>query len=217
MTDIVAIMISVDYEDILPYVLEANHTFFKHWYIVTEERDLVTQEMCKKYPNVEVLFFKFKDEKSEFNFGGARKYAQQIANEEFKDDYKLIIDSDICLPSNFKALVNTINIDEDTIYGTERRLVMKIEDYLNNTVSHCVVETHLKPQNRVIGFFQLYRSSFLYEDSTTCGHTDILFSNKFKKVKYLDMIVIHLGQIGQNWGGRITQKISVDQTKIKYK
>lgn len=209
MTDIVAIMISVDYEDILPYVLEANHKFFKRWYIVTEERDLVTQKLCSKYPNVEVLFFKFKDEVNEFNFGGARRYAQQIANERFKDSYKLIIDSDICLPSNFKDLVDNIEIDEDTIYGTERRLVMKIEDYLKDTVSHCVVETHLKPQNRVIGFFQLYKNDFLYEDSRTCGHVDILFSSKFKKVNYLNMIVIHLGQIGQNWGGRITQKLSV--------
>lgn len=204
--NIIAITISTNYEDLLPYIVEANAKFFKHWYIVTEESDKATQEICSKYPNIETLFFSFKTPQCAFNFGGARRFAQQIAQEKFKEDFILILDSDICLPENFKQVIDSSNLEEEIIYGATRRLVYDLKDYINNNNKHCIIDKRWVNENRVIGFFQLYKSSNLYKDSYSCAETDEQFARQFASCKFLDLIVDHIGVPGQDWCGRKSKK-----------
>jgi len=204
--NIIAITISTNYEDLLPYIVEANAKFFKHWYIVTEESDKATQEICSKYSNIEILFFTFKTAQSAFNFGGARRFAQQIAHDKFKDDLILILDSDICLPENFKQIIDSSSLEAEVIYGATRRLVYNLKDYINNNKEHCSLDKRWENENKVIGFFQLYKSSNLYKDSYNCAETDEQFAQQFTSCKFLDLIVDHIGTPGQDWNGRKSKK-----------
>jgi hypothetical protein len=200
--NIVAITVSTNYDDYLCHVLESNYKYFKHWYIITEETDKATIDLCSKYPNVEVLFFTFKDQNSVFNKGGALRYAQMLAHERFKDEWFLILDSDICLPLDFAESINKLTLDENVVYGADRRICRQISD---RNVGN-LIDTYNKVY--VIGFFQLYKCKHLYDSSYDCSKTDTDFTLKFKRFEWLNIIVDHLGDFGQNWKERISQKFS---------
>jgi hypothetical protein len=201
MKDLIAITVSVNYHNLLPLILETNHRHFKHWYIVTEKTDTETQQMCKKYPNVEVLFFEFKSPDSVFNFGGARRYGQLMANKNFKEDFKLMLDSDICLPDNFQNILESTELKEEVIYGAPRLLVDTVEEYKHPNKAY-ILDDRWVHENRVIGFFQLYKSDILYQNSFNCAVTDEEFTSKFDEKKFLNLTVHHIGQPGKNWNGR---------------
>lgn len=199
---IIAITVSTNYDDVLSHALEANHTFFKHWYIITDESDKATIELCSRYSNVEVLFFVFKTEQSNFNKGGAIYYAQTLAHERFKDEWILILDSDICLPKDFNETISNVTLDENTLYGITRKL------YDPNDMTSYKLDTRWKNSNLVIGFFQLYKYRYLYPNfSQSCSDVDCVFSNKFEKKEWLNIIADHLGEAFKNWNGRITKRL----------
>ena len=212
---LVAMTVSVNYVDILPLVLETNYQFFKHWYVVTEKEDTKTQELCSKYANVEVLFFDFKTnithccfacknlsiQKPKFNKGGALRMAQQIANENFPNEFKLIMDSDICLPPIFLDMLKKKNLQQEVLYGAPRWIYDNEDDFINKPLKRKLEDMWVK-RGIAIGFFQLYKSNNLYQDSLSCEQTDIEFCEKFKKKDFINLIINHIGKTGQYWNGK---------------
>lgn len=200
--NIVGITVSTNYYDILPIVIENNYKYFYKWIFITDLKDLKTQEIIKRYDNCEILFFDFKSNGAIFNKGGALKFAQRFLYDVFDDIPYLILDSDILLPNNFIEIINSLKIEEDTIYGCkDRKDYWSIEDFKNNKYHE------YKGINMLCGFFQLYKNNEkqpkLYPESKNAAVCDLQFSNLFSNLKFIDNLSVkHLGKECENWNGR---------------
>ena len=75
----IGITVSTNYDDILNIIMPQNYKFFEKWYIITDEKDIKTLEVIKKYnySNVEVIFYDFYANNKKFNKGGAIRYVQE--------------------------------------------------------------------------------------------------------------------------------------------
>ena len=202
--EIIAISISVHYDDILQHVLDQNSRFLKKWIIVTAPEDEKTISLIKNSgkENIHLLLYPdFYSTRNKFNKGGAVKFAQDFIDANFTSANILLLDSDIYLPDNFREQLPK-SLEEHTLYGVSERLdYWTLEDFNNNTNPHKYgTASHFL----FVGYFQLYKQSkrYKYRNSYNCSECDDLFRNKFPNRIVLDMTVKHLGQEKVNWNGR---------------
>jgi hypothetical protein len=198
----IAITVSTNYSDLLPFILNANSEFFKKWIFVTSPNDQATIDILSKNPNVIILFWDFQNSGYKFDKGGAVKLAQEYTYEHFPDEWYLLLDSDICLPFYFAFLINNLNelgsVDQEAVYGCAvRREYSKSSDY-KKSVNY--KETR---EPWVIGFFQLYRKKVFYSPSNDASQCDLDFLKHFSKHFFInDFVCNHLGSPYTNWQGR---------------
>ena len=201
--DIIAITISVNYSDILQYMLHQNSRFLYKWYIITAPQDIKTINLIENLgkDNIHILIYNgFYINGSTFNYGGARLFAQQYIDKYYTSANILFLDSDIYLPDNFMEKLPKY-IENNKIYGVLERLdYWTVDDYTNNINLHVY-----NWGNKIVGFFQLYKQnkSYKYKNSYNCSESDLHFKNSFPKHELLNMSVKHLGRDGVNWNGRI--------------
>ena len=198
--ELLAITVSVQYDDILQHMLEQNSRFIHKWFIVTSPEDKKTIELIEKTgkENIEtVIYTDFYKNNAKFNFGGARLFAQNYIDSKYKSANILFLDGDIYLPDNFmEKLPNSLM--DDTLYGTQRTDYWTLEDFRNET------NPQPKKNAKFQGYFQLYKQNtkYMYSDSYNCSKCDDIFKNTFANKIMLDICVKHLGQNGPNWDGR---------------
>jgi len=201
---IIAITVSVNYDDILTHTIKQNARFFSEWVIVTSNKDQATKAVIKKsgLSNITILYFnKFKIN-AFFNKGGAILFAQNYLLKKYnnKSPNVLLLDSDIILPDNFKDVVSGFTLENDTIYGVSNRYdYHSFFDFLNDKKGNTYWHT-----TEIVGFFQLYKLSpkYKYRDSVDCGGCDSDFRVLFPKSELLNLSVSHLGKDSINWRGR---------------
>ncbi len=182
-TNIVAITVSVNYDDVLGIILPQNAKFFKKWYIITEESDTKTRDLvtaaATSQPHIELLYYNFKQPDAPFNKGGGLREAQLHVLRTHGEVPVLILDSDIYLPDEFGTLYNSLTLQRDKLYSIIRRV--DYETYtdfkvrLNGVVHICSAD--------FIGCFQLFiqTADKLYESYKDCGQCDLIFRNLFLK------------------------------------
>lgn len=239
-----AVSICVDYADILKLVIPFNRHLFDRWVIVTAPHDKETQDLCKYYKVESVVTDKFYENNDPFNKGKA-------INEGLKrlkrTDWVLHIDSDIILPANFRQICKEDQLQKDAIYGIDRVDVVgdkKIFELLSTKHSQIMKWTYLNMNlfskykstfrlhnlnagYNVIGFFQLFHSSYLKDkqelfkpfewyptEHQTAARTDVGFQQKWalnKRLFYPGIIGYHLmselSEKGTNWEGRTSRRI----------
>jgi hypothetical protein len=201
--NIIAITISTNYSDLLDIILPQNYKFFYKWIIVTDENDIETINIIKKYnfPNVIIIFFNFYLNNLSFNHGGAIRICQKILNKSNYNGIVLNIDSDIYLPDNFNNLINNIDIQPDTIYGTENRNDFLSLEHLKNNI----VDSQFEKAQEFQGYFQLYiyNPKIIANNSINCSQWDSDFKDNFQnKIIIKNLCVSHLGLSGIHWNGR---------------
>ena len=194
--NITAITVSVNYSDLLQVCIEKNYTFFEKWYIVTDINDTKTQELCNKYKNIILLYFNFTENGNIFNKGGGLKLAQTYAHTFHPNNYFLIIDSDICLPKNFKDIIESQPYKNQTVYCAQRNIYKNLNCFLNQEI--------LATDNRLfLGFFQFYKGRYFYSDSFDASKCDEQFVTLFKdRYTIPHLCVDHIGLPDLNWQGR---------------
>jgi hypothetical protein len=225
--DMIAISVSTNYDDLLAIILPQNCKFFTKWYIITRPDDEKTIRVAEKYPNVELLFFDFfkpitttelivLDRRSRrrriarehvitptFNKGGAIRMCQQKLTEEGYLGPVLLLDSDIYLPDIFPTIIESLTIDNATLYGTTARY-----DYHSKFAFENRFPDSIYPGSQEFhGYFQLYRHepTLLYNESNNCSTCDIDFRALFPHKNIIkNMCVYHLGKPGVNWNMRLT-------------
>ena len=193
-----AITISTNYSDILPYTLEANRKFLKNWIFVTDVNDTKTIEILKKEPTITILYWDFQNGGRSFDKGGAVRYAQEYLYSKFPNDWYLILDSDICLSSNFYLDLN--KLDENIAYGcSTRHDFYKLSDYRNNRNFY-----NCPTYNFPLGFFQLYKQHRYYEPSHSAASCDDQFIKRsFSHWEMFNHFTCnHLVRNEVNWTGR---------------
>ena len=191
-TKIIAITVSTNYVDKLKLIIK-NKDLFHKWYIITSKDDTdtinyITNLDCN---NIELLFFDFNSNNSIFNFGGARRHGQLQCND---DDIVLFLDSDIILPNNFLQIINTINFENNVLYGIRHRYDYHSKESFKNNTPDQIHDMSI--HKFIFGFFQLYKhnSNLLYNNSNTASVTDLEFNHKFrKKILITDIICKHIG------------------------
>ena len=209
-----AVTVSVNYSDFLCHTLEENKKLFDKWVIVTDTKDIETKELCDKYKDFNVvcvqtdLFY----QKALFN-----KYAG--VNEGLKlidtDAWVLFIDSDIVLHEQTRRVLESIDLEEDTIYGVDRVNCKGYENWFNFKIKrNLVVDNWLLTtagfdlgarlvhyygyENgdgkfagwNPLGFFQLaHHSAFdMYpQNSIGADHCDLVFARQWPRNKRVNI------------------------------
>jgi hypothetical protein len=198
--EIIALTVSVNYDDILKHIIEQNSKFFLKWFIVTSPEDTKTIELIESFrkDNIEILIYNdFYKNHSKFNKGGAVLFGQTHIETVYSSANILILDSDIYLPDNFLSKLPD-SIAEDTIYSTYNRSDYFTLNNFINDIPNCVWK------NEFYGYFQLYKmnNKYLYSDSFNCAACDDEFRDKFQTRIIVDMRLKHLGGNMRNWNGR---------------
>ena len=204
----IAITVSVQYSDKLPYIL-SNMDHLEYWYFVVDRNDTPTLHLLKsvqkKHESVRLLFFDaFRIPGATFNKSGALRYAQTVVHEAHPDDFILILDSDIVLPSQFSETLSTIDLEKTCLYGCRRFDFASKQDFLNQKGHpYATLKKH-----HFVGYFQMYfRKDALYAPfSVHCGDCDVDFLETYfpKASRHLlpEISVQHLGHSLMNWNGR---------------
>lgn len=200
----IAITVSTNYDDILDVIISQNYLFFEKWYIITDKNDTKTIDVIKKYnfSNILILFYDFFTGNKIFNKGGAIKYCQKeiIGNLNYRGNI-VILDSDIWLPDNFNEIIEDIIVEDNQLYGTNKRYdYYSYENFKNNQI-----DFDYPWSKEFQGYFQLYKYDInkLYDDSDNCSGCDLQFLRFFTKKTILSNLnVSHLGKHGINWNKR---------------
>ena len=208
----------VNYADYFKYSLESAVGVFTKLYVVTDTNDKATEELCRKYDFVELIktdvFYRggsFFDKGAGINLG-----LSKIGTN--KSNWVLIFDADIVFPPYFKRYMDTRSLNTTTLYGAIRHFAETPEEfdsYKSSGRDFTALPKAYSPRGMPIGYFQLFNSLNFKsskignqpypEHHRDASHSDLLFSGKFKKKTTLKSVrVVHLGEIEQNWQGRVT-------------
>jgi len=192
--NIIAITVSVNYTEILSYVIEQNKNFFTEWIIVTDRNDIRTIALLKQYPEITTLYFNFKKYGNKFNKGGGIRMAQKHAYKKYPNDWYLIIDSDISIRSA-EPLNSIGDLDKNYLYScNDRRNYLRYSD-LKHSVNY---ELYNWPH---VGYFQLYCEKKFYIDWPDASTCDNKFVQEFRNTTILEGIGCnHLGKDGNHDG-----------------
>jgi hypothetical protein len=200
---LIAITVSTNYSDLLPYIIESNIKYFDKWIFITSKNDIDTISQLSNKDKIQILTYDFQNSDKIFDKGGAILNAQDYVYEKYPDDWYLLIDSDICLSDNFLDFLAEINnsVEEDTLYGASRRLNFGSLQDFKNIQNH--TDYTQSASSMIDGYFQLYKSKFYYSKSMDASECDWTFNYSFKYKKHLNSFTCHhLGKNG-NWKGRI--------------
>lgn len=248
-----AVTVCVNHADILRITIPQNRHLFDNWIIVTSPEDKETQDLCKYYKIKHIVTNKFYENGDVFN------KAKGI-NEGFKQlkrtDWVLHLDADIILPANFRQICKEDQLQKDAIYGIDRVDVIGDEKifellttkhsqimkwtYLNTDIEKRFRSTfrlhNLNAGYNIIGFFQLFYSSYLKEKQElfkpfrwypeihqTAARTDVAFQQQWplnKRLFYPGIIGYHImsedSPKGTNWEGRKSRRIGSKGETFKY-
>jgi len=190
-----AITVCVDYSDHLKKVL-SNKKFFDSWTIVTHMSDKKTISLCKENNLTYICSDRIYSDGAKFAKGRAINDGLSKMNSK---NWVLHIDSDTLLPDNFREYINAFELEMDCIYGCER---IELD---GRSISEVTPEM-LPISNEVIGFFQLWHSSFASdypEKSDNAAHDDFDHFKRFEKFKFFDFKSIDVsGERCKNHDGR---------------
>ena len=202
---IVGITVSTNYIDILPFVYERNKGCFKHWVFVTDKNDHETINFLSNKPNVTILYWDFQNERRHFDKGGAIRHAQYYVYDKFPDDWYLLIDCDIVLPTDTQNIMlheipKMAGVAEKALFGMDVRL-----DF--SRMSDLMAEKNYKAydhKNFPYGYFQMYKEKYFYAPSRDASNCDTEFVGYFKEnflLKGTGTKCFHLGQPNIHWKG----------------
>ena len=193
-----AVTVCIDYSDCLSRCIQ-NKDYVDEWIIVTHHRDDRTIQLCI---DNDIRYIE-----SERIYNNGAYFAKGKAINEgllrlAKDDWILHIDADQKLPSNFRDIISTQDMDKECIYGAARQYDGKLRVEINPSTG----EVHQRP---LVGFFQLWHSSKFTdypENSKHAGDDDQDMPLRFnypEQWKYLDLVLEDTsGEFCMNWYGR---------------
>lgn len=167
------VTVCVGYADFLDECIRANMGLFDKWIIVTSPTDIETREICRKY-GVQCLLSEDHHREGEFNKGRLIERGLQHLS---SNGWRIHMDSDIILPSNFRNIIKASHLQPECIYGADRVMVQNRKAYNDLRFSgwlpndfHCRVNwpKGVHPGHRwahkdegycPIGYFQMWHSS----------------------------------------------------------
>jgi hypothetical protein len=180
-----AVTVSVDYSKWLEKCV-SNDDKFDKWVIVTHRSDIDTQTLCKKHGLGCVLSDRVFADGALFAKGRAINDGLSVLD---RDAWLVHMDGDICLPDNFREIVEEYCVDIEKLYGAiryaptgERMLGQTFAVVRRDEESGKPVKT-VRRYDIPIGYFQMWHSSKIskyLEDSHTGKQDDWKFAMTFR-------------------------------------
>ena len=98
-TGIYGVVVCVNYSDFFKHSIESAGSLFDKLYVVTDNDDKDTEELCRNYPFIELIKTDvFYSKKAKFDKGAGINQALKLIPKK-KDIWVLIFDADIVFPS----------------------------------------------------------------------------------------------------------------------
>jgi hypothetical protein len=199
-----ALTVSVNYADYLRCIVE-NAQQVDRWLIVTHEDDVETIALCESYGLEYHLSKRLYENNAAFHKAAALNEGLALLS---PDSWRIVLDSDILLPVDFRERLECLSLNEDCLYGVSGRIVCE-------TVEEFKIRRMLQPWHGaadmapfVIGYFQMFHALFPWqsfpEKADDASTYDVLFCRQVPaaRQKRLPFTVLHAGPSGQNWRGR---------------
>ena len=203
-TELVCIIICVNYADFLRKTLPINKKNISNILIVTSTEDLQTQQICSQNNVLYVTYDFLNSSTKSFQKSKAINQAIKLSIDRYQ--WILLLDADIIIAEKFRNL-NMHTLDTDILYGVQR--------IIYNTPSDLQQGKAIYDHHKLcIGFFQLFnitspnfdKSYFGYDENYQYAESgDEDFRKKWPICKSLNFLVTHLGPIETNWKGRISE------------
>ncbi|MBS1915649.1 MAG: glycosyltransferase family 2 protein [Bacteroidetes bacterium] len=167
------VTVCIGYDDFLEECIKRNIGQFDRWIIITSKEDEKTREVCRRY-SVQTLISEDHKRDGEFNKGRLIERGLQHLSSH---GWRVHMDSDIILPTNFRNIIKAAHLDPEDIYGCDRVMVKSREQWnklqysgWNSNDYHCRVNlpkgfeighrwAHHSEGYCPIGFFQMWHSS----------------------------------------------------------
>ena len=205
-------------------MLPVNYAHFEKIYIITQEDDTATINLCKTFDNVIILYFDFKNNGKQFDKFGALNYAQNLAYTDYPESWYLIIDSDIILPNNLIDILSEEQLNAECLYGPIRNDYHTASELLNKPKNMAKDRNNLwilcaesKPP-LIFGFFQLYKKKIFHlsnYNNASAGDSEfgLLNFNLFCCLK--NLYCLHLGKFSKNWNGKVVGFVDDINLQVK--
>lgn len=201
-TGVTAIIVSVDYGDVLKLTLGRNRRLFQKCIIVTAPDDYETQAIGSMW-ECECLATKvFWRHGAQFNKAAGLNEALAAV----ETDLICTLDADIVLPAGIDSAFRNIPSRSEFLFGLNRKIATSLTE-LDNGAG----EDRRMPYDYVTGFFQLFSVESQYfpggfsDVYPTAGHYDVEFMVhwpvEFRRRLY-DLPAMHLGERARDWYGR---------------
>lgn len=207
-----AITVCVEYHDILAHTLPRMLSVMDHVTVVTSLSDFKTERLVKEarasgqrvhLHQTEVFYL----QGCAFNKGRAINEAMEAMNLR---GWMAVIDADTCLPRDFHQRLT--GLDESCLYSARRRMA-PISHLDHWAVRSDEWESYpINPDHEHGGWLQIFHASFMSGPPwyptvwRHAGGCDSGFMLKWKRAKrrWLDGEVLHIGEDGTNWFGRVS-------------
>jgi len=205
---LIAVIVSIDYGDLLAATLPHNRPLFDEVFVITESRDTETLAAATAHHCRVMLTSQTHENGAAFNKAGLLQQAQCYLHAAYPDAWITLLDADIVVPDRL-PLIDRSSWNPAFLYGLPRYECQTKEDWESGVVkarSFAEDEGHT-----IYGYFQLYhdKTKFYPEWSDSAGYSDIEFSEQFgerraKVPSDEEMGVVHLGFGTRDWNGRVT-------------
>jgi len=184
---------SIGESDKLEQSLKCNKAFVNKIIVITAPSDEKTQRICDTFGVRCHLTDAFHQHGDAFNKGRALQEVQlELHREATNNSVVMLIDSDICLPSNFlKSLPSTI--PPNVLFsGIERCMFANSKDYSRGWPA-----VQGKWVFKTMGFLQIYlahsTAPTYFTNYPTAAESDLVFGNEFQKQEVLPIMPMQMG------------------------
>lgn len=193
--ELIAITTSVNYTDYLVHCLDSLSRVVDGVCVVTQDHDSAI-DACSRSCATALRFGGWRDGGAAFNKAGAIRFAQERVHEAHPDAWYLLVDADVVMQDNARAIIEENATDTESLYSARR------VDF--HTAAELSEGKPTKTYGSIFaGYFQLYRRHVLYPEwSRSAEACDLAFVRQFASCSVLPLVVGHLGREQVNWEGR---------------
>lgn len=203
-----AILVSVDYADLLAITLPYNRHHFDSVMVVTTPTDKATIDLAAKYKCWTHCTNAFYDNGAKFNKWKALEEALDVYGRE---GWMCIMDADVLWPRDIPSYERV----EGNLYTPLRRMFLNVE--LPIPPEDRWVDSPLhKQQAEFAGYTQIFHASDMHLGNAPwheinwkhAGGADSFFQAKWPAANKIrpPFEVLHLGYAGTNWCGRASKR-----------
>ena len=227
---LIAISVCVNYSDFAAWTIPINKSLFDKWYVVTDEGDIATKQLCNYWGIDCVQTSAFYENDSTFNkYAGINEALKKIRADA--DVYIVFLDIDIMLSPNTRRVLENIDLKNNVLYGIDRvncKGVSQFVTFMNYPdmiidnwlltpadmeLGSRIIHMYGQPGDngkfggwKPLGFFQLaHRESFdVYpQECNGADHCDIEFANMYdrsNRIMIPEILGVHLESENAQWG-----------------
>ena len=203
----------VGYDDFLDLTLPSIKPHFDSILVVTMDSDAATKKCCLKYHTPFLCTDEWYSEMSVLNKGRALNEALGFLNHI---DWICSLDADIVLPEDFRQRLS--DLDPVCLYSARRKMCRTAAEYKRFLTDRNMMRfqdaiASGRTEPILLGYLQLWcqrvRPVAFPISYPNAEYYDITFCRNWSvdnRRNIPDMHVLHLGEHGVNWNGRVSER-----------